>query len=287
MAMCRHQRMSERVDSPRAGFFASAASCARFRARYEAACCFREDASLGAILEVEAAPVLEALVVAFTPGEGPLTLHEAYALTNLLARTAALAGATPSAVVALSEALCAGMRDAQVAVDAGLVRTLTLVTLEGYCAARDERSSASLRKALAAAQVSVRLAPHCFAIHLAGQHEQADLAPILEGFGRELLRADCQALLLDVTRLDAEHDDVGRAVAELAATGSALGACIFVVGASSRLRARFAAWLDLGDRLQHLDQYEDAQARALAVVGFELKPRARWAALRFWQASSR
>jgi len=281
--MCRHQRMSERIESPPSGEPASlTAMRSRFRSSYEERCCFREDAALAELLAREASPVLEALFTAFVPGDGPRATHEAYALSTLLARTLGLAGATPTAVLALAEALCEALVVAGVPVDPTLARALAIVTLEGYCAARDERSQKTLRQAAAATQRAIKLGPHCIAIYLSGSHEEADLAPILENFSRRLLREDAHACLLDVAQLDAEHEEIARLVAQLCATAASLGVRTFVVGASLRLRARLAAWLALGDRLQHVDDIEHAQAQALSAAGLEVRPRARWTALRFW-----
>lgn len=256
----------------------------RFRRCYEERTCFREDAALGEALAREAGPVLDALQAAFEPPDGPRATHEAFALSTLLARTCALLGATPSAALALAEAQVEALCAVGIAVDAALARSLSVITLEGYCAARDERTAQQLRRAAASAQLAIRLAPQCLAIHLSGDHDEADLSPVLDEIARALLRDDVQACLIDVRRLDLQHDEIARLVAGLCATATSLGARVFMVGASPRLRAQLISWLALSDRLQHVDDYEAAQMLALSAVGREIRSRARWTALRFWQA---
>lgn len=251
---------------------------ARFEAQFSAASCFREDAALIGPLAGEAEPVLDALYVALAPQEPPRALHEAYALTTLLARRAALLGATPSAALVLSGALIAALREVGCPVDEAEARALAIVSVEGYCAARDERVAAELLATAARTQVAVPLGPGCFAIFLAGCHDERALAATLDRFGKQLLHDEVASCLLDVSRLvdvDAEDDALARAVANFCASALTLGVSLSVVGGSPRLRERLGRWLSRAP-LHFADDFRAAQQHALASAGLTLKPKLRW-----------
>ncbi|MET0342766.1 MAG: hypothetical protein ABW252_17295 [Polyangiales bacterium] len=251
---------------------------AAFRGHFVGAVCFREDATLVGALATEAAPVLDALHVALAPRDPPRALHEAYALTTLLARRAALLGATPSAALGLSAALIAAVREAGCAVDEAEARALAIVAVEGYCAARDERVTADLLAAAARTQVAVPLGPRCLAIFLAGCHDERALTATLDRLARQLLHDEIASCLLDVSRLldvDAADDAFARAVASFCATALTLGAALTLIGASPVLRDRLARWLPRAP-LHFADDFPAGHAHALSEAGLVLKARLRW-----------
>jgi len=276
MARSHPQRMSERDQSGTK----VAAMRACFCLRYERGARFREDRVLVGALACEAEPVLEALYVAFTPHEGPRAVHESYALLSLLGRRAALLGATPGAAIAIVEAVCAALREVGAALDPALVSELSVVVVEGYCLGRDERITRELRETSAQSQVAIELGRGCIAIFLGGLHAECDLAPELERHARELLRADAKSCLLDVSRLVRIDEELARALGRFCAIAGQLGVTTFVVGASAWLREQFAGWPLVRDAATFVDEYDRAQALALAAAGLHLKRR-RWARLIF------
>ena len=276
------KRRSEFSPSPQG--LPLAAMRASFRAYFARSVAFREDAALADALSAEAEPVLEALHVALAPGGPSGALHEPYALATLLARRAALLGATPSTVLTLAAALGAGLADGGgVTPDAELGRALSIVCIEGYCGARDERIECVLLAAAAQAQVAVPLGPRCLAIFLAGRHDERALGETLDGFARRLLHDEIVSCLLDVSRLaqlDAPDEALARAVANFCALASTLGVSLTICGASAALRARFAQWLRGGAPPRYARDYADAQAHALAQAGLVVKPRWPWPRLK-------
>jgi hypothetical protein len=252
-----------------------------FRDHYANAARFREDGALAEELTREAEPVLDVLHTAFAPSEGPRALHEGYALLNLLARRAATLGATPAVALTLAQAIVAGLRSVDVPVERSLEDDLGVVAVEGYSAARDELVTRELRESAARHQVAVPLGPRCVGIFLAGRHEESDLAPTLDGLARDLLRADAQSCLLDLSRLAPIDEELARALGRLCAHATTLGICTVVYGADAALRAQFARWSLTGATTQFVDDYELAQTRVLTAAGLVMGPRRRWTRLFF------
>jgi hypothetical protein len=248
---------------------------ARFRATYREQARFREDSELAEVLASEAEPVLEVLRTALAPGE-PLALHEGYALLTLLARHAASLGATPGVALTLSDAIAAALREVGLEISAAHRSELTLVAVEGYCAARDERATRVLRECAAERQVAVELGPGCVGIFLAGCHDEADLTPTLERFARDLLRGDTRSCLLDVHRLEPIDEDLARAIGRFCTHAATLGVCSFVFGASATLRAQFERWSVAGGPTLLVDEFAQARSLALAAAGLELRAVRRW-----------
>jgi hypothetical protein len=294
---------------------------ALFREHYLRLARFREDGALADELAREAAPALEALHVAFAPGDGPRALHEGYALLSLLARRAAGLGATPCVALALPSAIAFALRSAGIAIDSALEHELAIVCLEGYSAARDERVTGELRQAIAARQVAIKLGPRCIGVYLAGSHQEPELSPTLERLARELLRGDVRSCLLDVSRLDPIDEELARALGRFCGHAATLGVCTFVFGASAWLREQFGRWsvtsvtsvtsappspqagtVARGNRVPRagtvarsrrvsraagdastafVDDYELAHTQALAAAGLALRARRNWARLFF------
>jgi hypothetical protein len=251
-----------------------AATCARFRTIYAAECRFREDAALSDALAREAEPVLEVLGTSLASG----ALHEGYALLNLLARHAAALGATPGVALTLVQAIAGALQATGLPLDAARREELTLVAFEGYCAARDERSTRILRETIAEQQVSLELAPGCVGIFLAGTHDEADLGPTLERFARSLLHAATRSCLLDLTRLTQPIDEeLARALGRFCGQAATLGVHSFVVGAPATLREQFARWEVSGEPVMLVDDPVHARSLALASAGYEVRPTRQWA----------
>jgi hypothetical protein len=250
-----------------------AAMRARFAELYAAQARFREDGALCEQLAVEAEPVMEVLATALSSG----ALHEGYALLTLLARHAAALGATPGIALTLVDALCGALGAQGLPITPSQRDELTLVALEGYCAARDDRATRVLREESAAGQVCFPLAPGCVAIFLAGRHDEADLGPTLERFARDLLHAGTRSCLLDLTRLTQPLDEeLARAVGRFCAQAATLGVCCFVLGAPEVLKEQFARWEVSGGPVMMVDDAAHARSLALAAAGHELRPARQW-----------
>lgn len=254
---------------------------ARFLEHYQGAARFREDRALAEALCEEAEPVIDVLSTTYAPPEGPRSVHEGYALLNALARRAASLGATPSVALTLPSAIAEALRVGGVVVDPSLEAELAIVSLEGYCAARDERLTQELRAAAASHQIAVELGPRCLGIFLVGRHEEPDLGPTLDQLARELLRRDAQSCLLDVSRLELVDEELARSVGRFCIHGATLGVCTFVYGASALLREQFERWSLTSVATSFVDDYDLAQTQALAAAGLVVRRRRRWARLFF------
>lgn len=251
-----------------------------FRERYACAAPFQEDAQLCAELAYQAAPALDALWTAHTAESGaPSAPHEAYALLALLARDAARLGATPGAALVLADAVAAALESAGAPVASDAAAALRVVTVEGYCGARDERVTSEWRELLANSQVTIAPAPGCSVLFLAGRLEQSALQALLESRARDLLRNDTKSCLLDLCRLELLDDEQARAIGHFCALAATLGVAVFVVGGTATLREQFARWSVGHGAQQFVDDYARGQALALAAAGYEVRPIRRWARL--------
>lgn len=196
--------------------------------------------------------------------------HEGFALFNLLAHRAGLAGATPSAMPVLARAVTGALEAAGCPLSASQQEALLLVALEGYAAGRDELRARALCRDGADDQVCCELAPACFAIFLAGAPAAERLEPLLDELSRRLFRAEARSLLLDISRLSEVDEDGARALLGFVTTLGALGTQAFVCGAE-RLepwRERFGM-AELG--AQRAESFEAARDGALAAAGYELR----------------
>lgn len=251
----------------------------RFRERYQQTARFREDRALADPLTEQAEPLLLALAELQPSPAMREALHDAYAALTLLSRRAALLGATASVSVTLIDAIAHGLRAVGVELDAAHLHELSIVAVEGYCAARDERATRELHKQAAESQVALELAPHVRAIVLAGSHDEPDLGPVLERFARELLRDDIRSCLLDLTRLAPSDEELRRALGRFCSQASMLGVQLAVVDPARSLEADLRAWSLAGPQITFFDRYDRAQQAALAVAGLELRFLRRWARL--------
>jgi anti-anti-sigma regulatory factor len=247
-----------------------------FRARLVGALPFREDSALAADLLGEAAPVLEALARGYRLGEGASAAqHEGFALLRLFCRRAALLGATPTAALVLVRALEGALAAADVPVSGTEREHLSMVAIEGYCGGRDEQRESQLRLTAAASQVWFALAPRCFVVCPAGSHHTEQLEPVLHSISRELFRADARAVLLDLSRLQADDEDSARLLLHLCATQLGLGAQVLVYGANPGLAAWFERLQSGPQRIEHCTSFAGGVARALSLSGYELRARGR------------
>jgi anti-anti-sigma regulatory factor len=241
-----------------------------FCARLAGAMPFREDSALVPELAAEVRPVLEALL----RGHGTAQ-HEGFALLRLLSRRAALLGATPTAALALARAIEGALLDQGVERSNQEREHLEIVVVEGYSAGRDELREEKLRRVAADTQVWFALAPRCYVICLAGSHHPEQLEQSLDAIARALFRADARALVLDLSRLLADDEDSARSLVSFVHTLRGLGADVLLCGADPALAVWFENLRLAQSGVERCDSFGAAQARALALCGYELRPRGR------------
>jgi hypothetical protein len=247
-----------------------------FREAYQAHVPFREDRALTDELCAEASPVLDALAQAVI---GELTheeAHEALALVSLLCRRAGLRGATPSAAQALLRALSKALSSAGFALAEPLAVRVEMLGFEGYCGGRDERQVRESAALLRHSQVQCMLAPRCAVAFLSGSHEPDQLSLVLDELGKLALHHDALVCLVDVSRLQLEHEEVARALFDGLSTLASLGTTPMVFAARGQLDAHLEKFSPAVPGMQCFGDFNEAITAALAEAGHELKPRRRW-----------
>ncbi|MFT3922649.1 MAG: hypothetical protein QM778_08960 [Myxococcales bacterium] len=255
------------------------AMLAIFERAYRQGVAFREDRLLGPDLSHEVRPVLEALAQLGPGASDDTCCHEAYALLTLLGRRAGVLGATPTAALALLQALFAALSEEDSALSSELEMRCQVVVLEGYCAGRDERVTAELRASVAKHQVSLSLAPRCRYLALAGPLELDALEQVLDEAARDFLRDDALACLLDVSRLDGwPSERMARALLEFCLACRALGGSVVMVGLGAELHGELQRLGMSGDSVAVAASFAVGLAQVLDSAGHELRPsRSRWA----------
>ena len=247
-----------------------------FARAFEEKTLFREDRQLLAELSREAQPVIEALVESLDVGSSIDQAHEACALVRLLSRRAALLCATPTALVALAEALLSAIAAAGFADDSSIAWRLRVLAFEGYSAGRDERLQAENAQMLSASQILTVLAPRCVCAFFSGRHEPERLAPVLDELGRIALRQDAAACLVDLSRLELASEDIARVVFDGLATLTSLGVVPVVYCPREEAHEHVQRFASVVEGALFVPDFLEAVQAALAAAGHELKPRRRW-----------
>jgi hypothetical protein len=246
-----------------------------FRTAYLEGCPFREDRALAEELTLEAAPAIEALGFALDQNaHGDLSRiehHEGLAMVTLLGRRAGALGATPTAAIHLVPAIVRALDASGRKVPEALVRPLTAMCFEGYVAAREDAIESAQASAAIDNAAIVRFVPRGLLLILSGEHQPEVLSEIVERLGRQMLKHDAAAAVVDLTGLEGPNEE--RAIEVFGAHSAArmLGAtCIFVGATDAWLAAARAARVDV-DMLTCDETFDDALRRALSLCGFELK----------------
>jgi hypothetical protein len=243
---------------------------------YEKKTLFREDRLLSDELAREAQPVIDALTQSLHEGVSIEHAHEACALVTLLLRRAALLSATPTAAVALVDALLEAVREGGFACDDACAWRLRVLGAEGYSVGRDERLAADSAGMLKQAQVLTVLAPRCVCAFLSGKHEPERLMPVLDELGRQALRHDAASCLVDLSRLDLSQEEVARVVFDGLATIASLGVVPVVYAPSPEGAANVQRFAAAVSEAVFCSEFAEAVQTALVQAGHELKPRRRW-----------
>jgi hypothetical protein len=230
---------------------------------------FREDAALGGDLSEEARPVIDALAFAIACTADPLALEyrEGLAMAALLGRRAALHRATPTVALSLVEAIVAALGAIERAPDPRTVDALRSVTVEGYCAAVEERVRAETTGRAAELLAPVRIAPRVWLVIVAGEHAPDSLTAALDRAGRVLLDSDACACLVHVAA--APSEDLAAELLAFDATARLVGAqCVFT-GFDARWRAAALPRIDPA-HATIAESFEDGLRRVLAATDLEL-----------------
>lgn len=250
---------------------------AHFVERYRADAPFAEDRERAEELALEARPIVDvflatAPIVFRDGGVLPLEHHESLALLTLLGRRSGMAGITPTALLAMVDALFAACAAEGVRLEGSrLERTFRAACLEGYVAGKEESldERASIRAARSIAMVSV--APRCLALFVAGLHEPARLRETAERFGRWLLESDAMACIVDLSALEDPSPDRAGEVFSVLASARLLGVTCVFAGVSEEWRdAARHARVPLEDVL-FAPTFEAGLVSALGACGVELR----------------
>lgn len=234
---------------------------------------FQEDARLAEDLTGEASPVLDALsfaVRAAADDPRAIEYREGLAMAALLGRRAALQNATPSVALSLVDALSSALAEIGRAPGARVVATLRTVVVEGYCAAIEERIREDAARRAAAALAPARIAPRCWALILAGDHDAELVTPALDRACRTLLDADARVCLVHLAITVAPTEDLAAAVLGLDATARMIGVEVVWSGLDDRWLGAARPRLD-PSHLTIAGTLEEALARALGAAGSELR----------------
>ncbi|MFT5356742.1 MAG: hypothetical protein ACI9KE_003968 [Polyangiales bacterium] len=248
----------------------------RFEARYREGVLFDVDRNLATDMRNEARPAVDALAHALTTGttsdRETLGHHESLALVTLLARRAAVLGATPSGADRVVRALRQAFADVDCPVPKEAIDALSLASLEGYVRGRDELAREAAQTEAAQSLVTVPLAPGLLALRLYGSHESEQLDSVVEEFARELHRRGTLVAIIDCSGL--LRPGRRRAAALLAVDESArmLGVpCVFA-GVSAEWRVAFQEAGADPNLLDINELYEDGLKVALGYLGWSLGP---------------
>lgn len=248
----------------------------RFEARYREGVLFDVDRKLAADMRNEARPAVDALVHALTTGttsdRESLGHHESLALVTLLARRAAVLGATPSGADRVVRALRQAFDDIERPVPKEAIDALSLASLEGYVRGRDELAREAAQQEAAQSLVTVPLAPGLLALRLYGSHESEQLDAVVEEFARELHRRGALVAIIDCSGLLKPGRRRAAALLSVDESARMLGVhCVFA-GVSPEWQGAFQeagadpALLDISE------VYEDGLKLALSHLGWSLGP---------------
>ncbi|MAQ19892.1 MAG: hypothetical protein CMN30_34445 [Sandaracinus sp.] len=201
---------------------------------------FGADADAIAALAPDARPAVESLDMALRLDTAAdiraLGHHESLAMFALLGRRAASLDVS----VPVAHHLAPAILDAFDAVAPTVREGLELACLEGYVRGREERVREVHAQRAAEALPSGELVEGIRLLSLAGDHEAEVLTARIEEFGRELMRTDARACVVDLSAL--LDPDLRRAAAVASAdeTARMLGVVCAYAGVNAAWREAFA-----------------------------------------------
>ncbi len=243
--------------------------------RYAERAPYREDRELAAEIAIEARPAVESLILAAGADAAErarvLDHHEGLAMITLLGRRVGMLGATPTAALSTMCALFDAFDEAERPVPEDLHEDLRALCMEGYVAGREERLVERAAARAADGQLPVRHVEGCLVLVLAGEHSAESLEQIVDRFGRDMLKTDAGAGLVDVTRLTGPSPDRAAEVFSAHVAARMLGAtCIFSGVSDEWLAAAREGRVDV-EILTLEPTFEEGLRHALRVAGWELR----------------
>ncbi|MEZ4254442.1 MAG: hypothetical protein R3A78_01810 [Polyangiales bacterium] len=252
---------------------------ARFRAAYEAGSPFREDRAQAEELATEARAVVDTVLETLGEGRDDASARgECLAMVTLLGRRSGSLGVTPTAGLSLVRALLSALAEESVVVPAPFVRELESMALEGFLAGREERAEDEHKERLAGAHSVLDVAPGVLGVVLSGEMDAVRIASIVDRLGREMLRRNARACVVDLSGLVGETPDRASEVFNADVAARMLGAkCVFAGVSPAWLEAAREGRVTL-EVLRMAPTFEAALAMALDGAGLSIRPKA----LRWW-----
>lgn len=193
--------------------------------------------SLSAI-EREVAPVLSTLVEGTTAGEvQSFYSRECFTLSTLLGRRLALLDLTPTATLRVVELLLASVAEQAGPSAARFGDQLRAAIIEGFVIGREERVSDQAAKGAAAPIRPLRLDASILLLAVTGEHAPEALSQMVDALGRDMLDANANVALVDLTQLAAPNRERARAMLAADEMTRMLGAVCVFSGVDARWEA--------------------------------------------------
>ncbi|MBX3251217.1 MAG: hypothetical protein KF901_28830 [Myxococcales bacterium] len=209
-----------------------------------------------------------ALAVEVAGDEASFAHHEGLAMIHLLGRRAAELDVSPFAAAQLVPALAAAFEGA---LPARFVSLLGATCIEGFVRGREEVVEGRARRRAAEGLPSLRIAPTCQVLVLAGDVEADAIEARGQAFARELFAAEAASAVLDLSRLVALDRPMAGALAEAVTSARVIGVTCHLSGVDEARRALLG---DFGFAPEQLHaRFDDALRAALDVAGLEVRPK--------------
>lgn len=207
-----------------------------------------------------------ALAVEIAGDEASFAHHEGLAMVHLLGRRAAELDVSPFAAAQLVPALASAFGDA---IPARFVALLDATCIEGFVRGREEVVEARARRRAAEGLPSLRIAPTCHVLVLAGDVDADAVEARGASFARELFAAEAASAVLDLSRLVTLDRPMGGALAEAVTSARVIGVTCHLSGIDDTRRALLG---DYGFAPEQLHaRFDDALRAALDVAGLEVR----------------
>lgn len=217
----------------------------------------------------ELVPFIESAARAEANPDVPSLWQEARSLVYLFAYRLADQGYTP---LALSNALMAWRDAADTDAARAHADEVQALLLDGFARGREDAARNALQQHLGAHLPVARLAPGVVLAVAAGPLDAEGARALADRAGRELLRDEGRAALLDLSGLDDPEPAVLAALWALTSSARMLGAAVVTVGHAARVREAIAEGTLQEQPHAVVDTLAEGAARALDLAGLHLAP---------------
>ena len=226
---------------------------------------------------LEARPVIDALVEAWRlqtdHSADRLEHREAYAFMNLLGRRMADQKIPAAPSTEAATLLVDAARDHGIGLTRKMEQGLLSVFFEGFTRSIEDKMGEILDERLALGISIVPLAPRVLLVPLAGELSLDAIVSFADRLGRELLRHDAVAVVLDVGELRAPTADAAAEVLNLHSVARIVGASAYFARVpSSFLDQARTTGINL-ELLETCPTFDVAVERALGAAGTRLGAR--------------